>query len=174
MEPVRRDAVNATRSITERAHELADVFGQRVIANDDLDRTVIPTMAGALDDTFEKLESLLERCSEIVGRDVVGIAARERSIGEATISINGSINVDGQSPIALQRRFSAVNAALMAAGSIAQPIIHSGCRSRSAATAGIACSTSPIAPIRTINTRSGRSPRGAAAASERVESLAKS
>jgi hypothetical protein len=49
------------------------------------------------------------------------IAARERSIGEATISINGSINVDGQSPIALQRRFSAVNAALMAAGSIAQP-----------------------------------------------------
>src|SRR5436305_1200268 len=49
------------------------------------------------------------------------IAARERSVGEATISINGSINVDGQSPIALQRRFSAVNAALMAAGSIAQP-----------------------------------------------------
>jgi hypothetical protein len=49
------------------------------------------------------------------------IAARERSIGEATISINGSINVDGQTPIAVQRRFSAVNAALMAAGSIAGP-----------------------------------------------------
>ncbi len=49
------------------------------------------------------------------------IAARERSIGEATISMNGSINVDGQSPIAVQRRFSAVNAALMAAGSIAAP-----------------------------------------------------
>jgi hypothetical protein len=49
------------------------------------------------------------------------IAARERSVGEATISIDGSINVDGQSPIAIQRRFSAVNAALMAAGSIAAP-----------------------------------------------------
>jgi len=49
------------------------------------------------------------------------IAARERSIGEATITIDGSINVDGQSPIAVQRRFSAVNAALMAAGSIAAP-----------------------------------------------------
>jgi len=49
------------------------------------------------------------------------IAARERSVGEATISINGSISVDGQAPIAVQRRFSAVNAALMAAGSIAAP-----------------------------------------------------
>src|SRR5215831_5030645 len=49
------------------------------------------------------------------------IAARERSIGEATITINGSINLDGQSPIAVQRRFSTVNAALMAAGSIAAP-----------------------------------------------------
>jgi SpoIVB peptidase S55 len=49
------------------------------------------------------------------------IAARERSVGEATISINGSISVDGQPPIAVQRRFSAVNAALMAAGSIASP-----------------------------------------------------
>ncbi len=49
------------------------------------------------------------------------IAARERSVGEATISINGAINVDGQAPIAVQRRFSAINAALMAAGSIAAP-----------------------------------------------------
>jgi hypothetical protein len=49
------------------------------------------------------------------------IAARERSIGAATISIDGSINVDGQSPIAVQRRFSATNAAIMAAGSIAAP-----------------------------------------------------
>ncbi|HYW72652.1 MAG TPA: hypothetical protein VE961_16635 [Pyrinomonadaceae bacterium] len=49
------------------------------------------------------------------------IAARERSIGEATITINGSINVAGQTPIAVQRRFSTVNAALMAAGSIAAP-----------------------------------------------------
>src|SRR5437660_1753291 len=50
------------------------------------------------------------------------IAARERSIGEATISVDGSISVDGQTPIAVQRRFSAVNAALMAAGSIAAPM----------------------------------------------------
>jgi len=49
------------------------------------------------------------------------IAARERSIGAATISIDGSIKVDGQSPIAVQRRFSAANAAIMAAGSIAAP-----------------------------------------------------
>jgi SpoIVB peptidase S55 len=49
------------------------------------------------------------------------IAARERSIGEATITIDGAINIDGQSPIAVQRRFSTVNAALMAAGSIAGP-----------------------------------------------------
>jgi hypothetical protein len=49
------------------------------------------------------------------------IAARERSIGEATISVNGSIAVTGQAPIAIQRRFSSGNAALLAAGSIATP-----------------------------------------------------
>ena len=50
------------------------------------------------------------------------IATQERSIGEATISVNGSITVDGQDPIALQRRFSSGNAAMMAAGSIATPV----------------------------------------------------
>src|SRR5204862_3211857 len=49
------------------------------------------------------------------------IAARERSIGEATISVDGSIAIAGQSPIAIQRRFSSGNAALLAAGSIATP-----------------------------------------------------
>src|SRR5438874_3885766 len=49
------------------------------------------------------------------------IAARERSVGEATISIDGSIHINGQSPIAVQRRFSSINAALMSAGSIAAP-----------------------------------------------------
>ena len=49
------------------------------------------------------------------------IAARERSVGEATISVNGSIAVAGQAPIAIQRRFSSGNAALLAAGSIATP-----------------------------------------------------
>lgn len=50
------------------------------------------------------------------------IATRERSIGESTIAVNGSITIDGQSPIAVQRRFSTANAAVLAAGSIAIPV----------------------------------------------------
>jgi hypothetical protein len=50
------------------------------------------------------------------------IATQERSIGESTISLNGSITVDGQAPIAIQRRFSTMNAAVLAAGSIATPV----------------------------------------------------
>ena len=50
------------------------------------------------------------------------IATRERSVGESTIAINGSIVVDGQAPIAVQRRFSSANAAVLAAGSIATPV----------------------------------------------------
>jgi hypothetical protein len=50
------------------------------------------------------------------------IGTRERSIGESTIAVNGSIIVDGQAPIAVQRRFSTANAAVMAAGSIATPV----------------------------------------------------
>jgi hypothetical protein len=50
------------------------------------------------------------------------IATRERSIGESTITVNGSIVVDGQAPIAVQRRFSSANAAVLAAGSIATPV----------------------------------------------------
>jgi len=50
------------------------------------------------------------------------IAARERSVGEATVTIDGSITVEGQDPIKLQRRFSAANAAVMAAGAIAAPV----------------------------------------------------
>jgi hypothetical protein len=50
------------------------------------------------------------------------IATRERSVGESTIAINGSIRVDGQAPIAVQRRFSSANAAALAAGSIATPV----------------------------------------------------
>ena len=49
------------------------------------------------------------------------IAARERSVGEATISVEGSIAISGQAPIVLQRRFSGGNSALLAAGSIATP-----------------------------------------------------
>ena len=50
------------------------------------------------------------------------IATRERSVGESTITVNGSIAVDGQAPVTVQRRFSAANAAVMAAGSIAIPV----------------------------------------------------
>jgi len=50
------------------------------------------------------------------------IAARERSIGEATISVDGSIAVSGQGPIGIQRRFSSGNAALLAAGAVATPV----------------------------------------------------
>jgi hypothetical protein len=50
------------------------------------------------------------------------IATRERSIGESTITVNGSIVVNGQAPIAVQRRFSSANAAVLAAGSIATPV----------------------------------------------------
>jgi hypothetical protein len=50
------------------------------------------------------------------------IATHERSVGESTIAINGSIVVDGQSPITVQRRFSSANAAVLAAGSIATPV----------------------------------------------------
>lgn len=50
------------------------------------------------------------------------IATRERSVGESTIAINGSIVVDGQAPIAIQRRFSSANAAALASGSIATPV----------------------------------------------------
>lgn len=50
------------------------------------------------------------------------IAARERSVGEATISVDGSVNVQGQPSIAVQRRFSSANAALLAAGAVATPV----------------------------------------------------
>lgn len=50
------------------------------------------------------------------------IAARERSVGEATIKIDGSITVKNQPAIAVQRRFSMANAALLAAGAVATPV----------------------------------------------------
>ncbi|HKP36951.1 MAG TPA: hypothetical protein VJT71_08830 [Pyrinomonadaceae bacterium] len=50
------------------------------------------------------------------------INARERSLGQSTVSVRGSINVDGQPPIDIERRFSSINASLSAAGSVAMPI----------------------------------------------------
>ncbi|HKS26211.1 MAG TPA: hypothetical protein VJS44_00255 [Pyrinomonadaceae bacterium] len=50
------------------------------------------------------------------------IASSERGLGESTISVKGQINVRGQKPIQIERRFSATNAAQMASGSIAVPM----------------------------------------------------
>jgi hypothetical protein len=50
------------------------------------------------------------------------INSRERAIGESTVSIRGSIAVDGHAPIELERRFSSMNSNMLAAGAIANPI----------------------------------------------------
>jgi hypothetical protein len=50
------------------------------------------------------------------------ITSSERSLGDATISISGNINVVGQEAIKVERRFSAANAPMMAAGSVAMPV----------------------------------------------------
>ncbi|MEA2204958.1 MAG: hypothetical protein QOE77_1734 [Blastocatellia bacterium] len=50
------------------------------------------------------------------------ITASERSLGESTISIRGTVGIKGQAPVELERRFSAANAPVMAAGSIAVPV----------------------------------------------------
>ena len=50
------------------------------------------------------------------------IASTERSLGEATISMDGRIDVAGQQPILLERRFSSMNAAAQASGAVANPL----------------------------------------------------
>ena len=50
------------------------------------------------------------------------IGARERAVGDSTISVRGSIAVEGQKPIALERRFSSANAPMLAAGSVVGPV----------------------------------------------------
>jgi SpoIVB peptidase S55 len=50
------------------------------------------------------------------------IGARERAQGDSTVSINGSIAVEGQKAINLERRFSSANAAMLAAGSVVGPV----------------------------------------------------
>ncbi|MBD0370591.1 MAG: hypothetical protein ICV60_07145 [Pyrinomonadaceae bacterium] len=50
------------------------------------------------------------------------IASSERGLGEATISVKGQINVKGHNPVQIERRFSATNAATLAAGSVAVPM----------------------------------------------------
>lgn len=50
------------------------------------------------------------------------INSRERALGSATLSLRGSISVEGHKPIELERRFSSTNATLAVAGSVANPI----------------------------------------------------
>jgi hypothetical protein len=50
------------------------------------------------------------------------ITSSERALGDSTITIKGAINVKGQEPIELDRRFSAGNSPVLAAGSVAGPI----------------------------------------------------
>jgi hypothetical protein len=50
------------------------------------------------------------------------LSASERSLGDSTIALRGTINIKGQPQIKIERRFSSQNAGLLAAGSIAAPI----------------------------------------------------
>jgi hypothetical protein len=50
------------------------------------------------------------------------ITSSERALGDSTISVTGQIRVKGQEAVQLDRRFSAANSAILAAGSVAAPL----------------------------------------------------
>ena len=50
------------------------------------------------------------------------ITSSERALGDSTISLKGQIKVKGQEAIEIDRRFSANNSAVLAAGSVAAPV----------------------------------------------------
>lgn len=50
------------------------------------------------------------------------ITSSERALGDSTLSIRGEIQVQGQQPVKIDRRFSATNSAILAAGSVAGPV----------------------------------------------------
>jgi hypothetical protein len=50
------------------------------------------------------------------------ITSSERALGDSTITLKGEIKVKGQESIQIDRRFSASNSPIMAAGSIAAPV----------------------------------------------------
>lgn len=50
------------------------------------------------------------------------ITSSERALGDSTIAVKGEIKVRGQEPILLDRRFSAANSAMTAAGAVASPV----------------------------------------------------
>ncbi|HEX7956070.1 MAG TPA: hypothetical protein VF508_03955, partial [Pyrinomonadaceae bacterium] len=50
------------------------------------------------------------------------LISSERALGDSTVSVRGRIEVKGQEPITLERRFSTQGAGIMAAGSVAAPV----------------------------------------------------
>ncbi|PYS70923.1 MAG: hypothetical protein DMF69_12040 [Acidobacteria bacterium] len=50
------------------------------------------------------------------------ITSSERALGDSTIVMKGEIKIKGQDAIKIDRRFSTMNSAIMAAGSIASPV----------------------------------------------------
>src|SRR5918912_2831816 len=50
------------------------------------------------------------------------LTSSERSLGDSTVSVRGTIEVKGQEPITLERRFSTQGAGLNAAGAVAAPV----------------------------------------------------
>jgi hypothetical protein len=50
------------------------------------------------------------------------ITSSERVLGESTIAVQGEIRIKGQDAVKIDRRFSASNSAILAAGSIAAPV----------------------------------------------------
>jgi hypothetical protein len=50
------------------------------------------------------------------------ITSSERGLGDSTISVRGQINVAGHSSVEIDRRFSANNSPVLAAGSVATPV----------------------------------------------------
>ncbi|HEX8719169.1 MAG TPA: hypothetical protein VF736_00875 [Pyrinomonadaceae bacterium] len=50
------------------------------------------------------------------------LTSSERSLGDSTVSVRGRIEVKGQEPITLERRFSMQGAGISAAGSVAGPV----------------------------------------------------
>jgi len=50
------------------------------------------------------------------------LVAQERSLGDSTVTVSGTIGVKGQEPIKLDRRFTGGQASQIAAGSVAMPV----------------------------------------------------
>lgn len=50
------------------------------------------------------------------------ITAQERNIGDTTVSLRGKIDLKGQQPVTIERRFAGAQAAIMASGSVVAPV----------------------------------------------------